>query len=109
MAGWPVVAHSVCIRVPLGIELGPRNACAHDPRPVRVGVSVWEWSSTVDVVRDVVRDVVDGMAWQGRSDCAGTWACLTPQGAPVVGVVGWRQSVPSKCAGARRSGSVTVA
>ena len=51
----------------------------------------------------------DGMAGQGRSDCAGTWACLTPQGAPVVGVVGWRQSVPSKCAGARRSGSVTVA
>ena len=54
MAGWPVVAHCVWICVPLRIELGPRNACAHDSRPVRVGESVWEWSSTVDGV--------DGMA-----------------------------------------------
>ena len=59
MAGWPVVAHCVCICVPLRIELGPRNARAHDSRPVRVGESVWEWSSTVDGV--------DGMAWHGMA------------------------------------------
>ena len=66
---WPVggVAHPVCISVPLRIELGPWNACAHDSRPVRVGESVWKsvwkWSSTVDAV--------DGMAW----------ACSTSRGA----------------------------
>lgn len=75
MAGWPVVAHCVCICVPLGIELGPRNACAHDSRPVRVGESVWEWSSTVD------GGGWDGMAWHDGSDCAGAWACFTSRGA----------------------------
>lgn len=104
MAGWPVVAHFVCICVPPRIELGPRNACAHDSRPVRVGESVWEWSSTVDVV--------DGMAWHGRSDCAGTWACFTPQGAfkqgaPVVGAVGRRQ-VSSGAAKWQCDGSLTA-
>lgn len=59
-AGWPAVAHFVCVVVPLGTELGPRNVCAHHSRPARVGESVWEWSSTADV------DVVDGMAWRQR-------------------------------------------
>ena len=53
---WPTLCAFVC---PLRIELGPRNACAHDSRPVRVGESVWEWSSTVDGV--------DGMAWHGMA------------------------------------------
>jgi hypothetical protein len=66
LAGWPAEAHFVCVVAPLRIELGPRNVCARDSRPARVGESVWEWSSTVDVV--------DGMAWHGGSDCAGTWA-----------------------------------
>jgi hypothetical protein len=48
----------VCGCVPLRIELGPRNVCARDSRPARVGESVWDWSSTVDVV--------DGMAWRER-------------------------------------------
>src|SRR5699024_4660524 len=53
LAGRPVVAHFVCVCVPLRIELGPRNACAHDPSPARDGETVWAWSSTVDVDRSV--------------------------------------------------------
>lgn len=101
MAGWPAVAHFVSIRVPLRIELGPRNACAHDSRPARVGESVWEWSSTVDVV--------DGMAWHDGSGCAGAWACFASRGAFKQGAPSWAWWAGVECLVAQRSGSVTVA
>jgi len=94
LAGRPVVAHFVCVCVPLRIELGPRNACAHDPSPARDGESVWEWSSTVDV--DVV-DVVDRMAWEGR--------LRGERGRG--GVAGWRQA-SSGAAKRQCDGSLTA-
>jgi hypothetical protein len=57
---------------PPRIELGPRNACAHDSRPARAGESVWEWSVALD-----------GRCggWHGGSDCAGdVGLALLPRG-----------------------------
>jgi hypothetical protein len=75
-AGWPAEAHIVCVVVPLGIGLGPRNVCARVSGPARVGESVWEWSP---------RRSMWWMAWHGGSDCAGTWArsLYFPRGAVV--------------------------
>ena len=73
---WPTLCAFVC---PLRIELGPRNACAHDSRPVRVGESVWEWSSTVD-----------GMAWHGM-----TGATARGRGLALLHGAPFKQGAPS--------------